>query len=80
MVLPAGQVVEPDYHERSLALLREKLLESEPVMPPRHTSPTESLRGRYELESPIFAELARPLGYDPVRGFDALFADGLVAA
>lgn len=46
-----------------------------------HTSPSEYLRGRSEVESPIFAELARPLGYDPVRGFDALFSvDGLVAA
>lgn len=77
VVLPA--VVELDYYERSLALLREKLLEPEPVMPSRHTSPSESLRGRYEIDTPVFWELAKDLGFDAVRGWDSLFAiDGLV--
>ncbi len=46
----------------------------------RHTSPSETLRGQCELDSPIFMEMALPLGYDPVRGFDALFNERSVAA
>lgn len=47
----------------------------------RHTSPSESLRVRYELESPVFWEMAKDLGFDAVRGWDSLFAiDGLVTA
>lgn len=55
-----------------------------PVVEPEsthHTSPSESLRGTFEVDSPIFMALAKPLGFDPVRGFDALFTvDGLVPA
>ncbi|MDQ2638068.1 MAG: hypothetical protein M3Y83_14465 [Actinomycetota bacterium] len=42
----------------------------------RHTSPSDVVRGRCEVDTPIFAALAKELGYDPVRGFDI----GLVAA
>ncbi|KLO25871.1 hypothetical protein ABW16_21375 [Mycolicibacter heraklionensis] len=53
---------------------------SEWVDQPQRTAAQDAIRGHYELGSPIFAELAKPLGFDPVRGFDALFADALVAA
>lgn len=43
-----------------------------------HTSPSESLRGSYEVDCPIYAGLAKEFGYDIVRGFD--FTTGLVTA
>lgn len=38
---------------------------------PRHTSPSDRVRGRCEVDTPIFAALAKQLGYDPVCAFDA---------